>query len=537
MKIYRLISLIMVILISGCKENKLVVPDQIVKDLKASSELANEGFIRCRNFVSGWLEYADSATGLIPRNLQGGKDIWNAQDAAADNYPFMVLTAAITDRELFEGRMMDMLMTETKLTSRLGALPDTWSFSKNDFASPEVNINNIIFGSSEYLKDGLLPLTEWLGESPWSERMISILDDMWANAHINTEFGNMVSTNMEVNGEMLQVLSRMYWMTGEDKYLEWAIRIGNYYLLGKQHPTRDFNRLKLRDHGCEVISGLCELYATLSEVNPTLRTRYKTPVHEMIDRILEVGRNNDGLFYNSINPQSGEILDQRMSDNFGYNLNGIYTVYLVDGTESYREATLKALGALEGNYNNFLWEGSEGTGSSDGYADAIEGTLNIYNREAVPSAAKWIDSEIQVMWSKQQESGIIEGWHGDGNFARTTIMYCLWKTQGVTIEPWREDVKFSAVTQNDSLYLLMSAESSWSGKVIFDTPRHNTALNLPYDWPRINQFPEWFTVVEDQTYLIKDKQSTSRIKGGKMTEGFNLSIEQGNHFFIVTLDQ
>ena len=52
-------------------------------------------------------------------------------------------------------------------------------------------------------------------------------------------------------------------------------------------------------------------------------------------------------------------------------------------------------------------------------------------------------SEIQVMWSMQDSShrpntsqwrsyGVIEGWHGDGNFARTTIMYCLWKTQGVT---------------------------------------------------------------------------------------------------------
>ncbi len=273
MKILRFIPLLLVILISACNNNQVEfeIPKQIIVDLQASSELANEGFIRSRDFVSGWLEYADSTTGLIPRNLTSGKDIWNAQDAAADNYPFMVLTAAITDKALFEGRMLDMLRIETELTSRIGALPDTWSFSKQDFENPEVNINSIMFGSSEYLKDGLLPLTEWLGDSPWSERMISILDAMWANAHIETEFGNMVSTNMEVNGEMLQVLSRMYWMTGEDKYLDWATIIGNYYLMGNHHPTRDFERLKLRDHGCEIISGLCELYATLSEVNTSLR--------------------------------------------------------------------------------------------------------------------------------------------------------------------------------------------------------------------------------------------------------------------------
>ncbi len=59
--------------------------------------LANEGLTRSRNFVKGWLETADPKTGLIARNLKDSKDIWNAKDSAADNYPFMVLTAAITE--------------------------------------------------------------------------------------------------------------------------------------------------------------------------------------------------------------------------------------------------------------------------------------------------------------------------------------------------------------------------------------------------------------------------------------------------------
>ena len=36
-------------------------------------------------------------------------------------------------------------------------------------------------------------------------------------------------------------------------------------------------------------------------------------------------------------------------------------------------------------------------------------------------------NDTPVIEFMQKESGIIEGWHGDGNFARTTIMYCLWK--------------------------------------------------------------------------------------------------------------
>jgi len=79
--------------------------------------------------------------------------------------------------------------------------------------------------------------------------MISILDDMWKHASIDTPYGKIISINIETNGEMLQALSRIYWMIGNEKYLEWAIRLGNYYLLGNHHPTRDSTLLKLRDQG------------------------------------------------------------------------------------------------------------------------------------------------------------------------------------------------------------------------------------------------------------------------------------------------
>ncbi len=527
--IKKTIILALLIGFSACN----TIDKQTITNCEQNAELANEGFIRCNNFVKGWLEHADSTTGLIPRNLTSSKNIWNAQDAAADNYPFMVMTASITDQELFKGRMLDMLKTETKLTSRIGALPDTWSFTKQDFESEEANLNSIMFGSSEYIKDGLLPLTEWLGESPWSKRMINILDDMWTNAPVETEFGRIVSTNMEVNGEMLQALSRIYWMKGDEKYLDWAVRLADYYLLGKNHPTRDLEWLKLRDHGCEIVSGLCELYACMNSVNQDKKSEYEAPIHEMLDRILEVGRNEDGLFYNAINPKSGEIVDKRMSDNFGYNLNAYYTVYLIDGTKEYRDATLKTMSSLKGKYEKFLWEGTSGTGSADGYADAIEGALNIYNREAVAGADDWINSEIQEMWTKQKESGIIEGWHGDGNFARTTLIYCLWKTQGITIDPWREDVKFGAEYQDNKLYISISSESDWEGKIIFDTPRHKTNFNLPFDWPRINQMPEWFTVEEDQDYKIRINGKTEKYEGSKMIDGLEISIKPRNNLITV----
>jgi hypothetical protein len=495
-----------------------------------NGRLANEGFIHCRDFVNGWLRHADPKTGLIPRNLSQDKDIWNAEDSAADNYPFMVLTAAIIDRPLFDGRMRNMLRAETRLTSRVGSLPDTYSFTKQNFLDSKEDMGRIIFGSSEYVKDGLLPLTEWLGPSPWSERMINILNDMWQRAPVKTQYGQIVSENQEINGEMLQTLSRVYWMTGDRKYLQWAVRLGDYYLLDGHHPTRDEESLRLRDHGCEIVSGLCELYATVNYAMPAKKGMYRTPIHEMLDRILEIGTNEHGLFYNGIYNRTGRH-DRDLADTWGYNLNGFYTVYLIDKTEAYRQAVQKVLGNLNDYYKNYQWEGS----SADGYADSIEGAINLYNREPDASTAKWMDSEIKVMWDMQKPDGIIEGWHGDGNFARTTIMYCLWKTKGLTVRPWRDDVIFGAVQEGNGLKISIIADRSWDGKLLFDTPRHQTIMKMPLDWPRINQFPEWFTVKANKRYMVHDLTSNTRksYTAQQLADGITISVQAGVPQYLI----
>jgi hypothetical protein len=516
-------------MIYGCSgKTNIVQPSpfdqKMWESAAANGVLVNEGYERCRRFVEGWLNYADATSGLIPRNINESHDIWNAKDAAADNYPFMVLTAALTDSAMFEGTMKKMLETEERLTSRIGHMPDTYQFSKGTFQNDGIDMSEIIFGSSEYIKDGLMPLTEWLGVSAWSKRMLEILDDVWQYAPIETSLGNIPSENVEVNGEMLQVLSRVYWMTHDQKYLEWAIRLGDYYLLGDRHPTRDFKELRLRDHGCEIVSGLCELYATLHFVMPEKKSEYRPHIHEMLDRILET-RNSDGLFYDVVNPQTGTMIKDRVADNFGYNLNGFYTVYQLDSNIAYRDATLKALDVLDAKYRNFAWEDT----SSDGYADAIEGALNLYNREPLGSTKSWLDSEIKVMWGKQQDDGIIEGWHGDGNFARTTIMYCLWKTKGVYVKPWRSDLKLGATMSGDTLWMSLQADAPWTGKIYFDHPRHRDVLHLPYDWPRINQFPEWFVVdsASRHKYLSGADNSIVEYSGRELLAGIPASCQVG----------
>lgn len=493
---------------------------------EAQSRQANEALYRSRRFIDGWLAKADPESGLIPRNLSESRDYWNGRDSAADNYPFMVLTAAMTDQALFDGRMLEMLRTEMRLTCRVGRLPDDYSFSKKGWRREKVDLDAIIFDSAEYVKDGLLPITEWLGPSLWSERAVGIIDDIWANARIETPFGKIPTLNFEVNGDLLQACSRLFWFTGERKYLDWAIRLGDYYLCGKNHPTRDLIKLSLGDHSCEVINGLSELYVACSVAAPEKREMYRKPLHELYDRLLEIGRNEHGLFYLNVNTRTGEH-SHELTDNWGYNYDGLYTAWLLDGTVAYRDAVRVALSNLKAHYTGK--GGMCQSSSADGYADSIEGAITLLNREPDASAADWVDTEIRTMWGRQKPDGVIEGWHGDGNSARTSLMYALWKTQGTLVRPWRADVRFGVVFECGTVYLFVAADQDWKGSVVFDKPRHKVNMHLPFDYPRINQFPEWYTVAAEATYEILDVASgkTTVLSGSELIRGVPVSVTAG----------
>jgi len=350
-----------------------------------------------------------------------------------------------------------MLDTETRLTSRIGRLPDTYAFSRGGFQHDAVDSSRILFGAAEYMKDGLLPLTEWLGPSPWSERMLGILDDLPRITSRATDvrgqwYGN--SATVEVNGDLLQVLSRMYAFTGRKAYLDRAMAIADAYLTPGNLPTAALDRLRLRDHGCEIVSGLCEAYYAARHARPDIAGRWRPAIHRMLDRILEVGRNADGLFYDEVDPRTGRVISPRIADNFGYTLDAYWTVGTLDTVPAYLEAVRKALSALPGAYRGFDWE----NGSADGYADAIEGALNLHNRVERPGVADWIDSETRVMWSMQKPDGLVEGWHGDGNFARTTVMYGLWKTQGLQATRWDSSLLLGAVRRGSAVRIVLSSD-------------------------------------------------------------------------------
>jgi len=133
----------------------------------------------------------------------------------------------------------------------------------------------------------------------------------------------------------------------------------------------------------------------------------------------------------------------------------------------------------------------------------------------------------------QRPDGIIEAWHGDGNFARTSLMYALWKSQGATVRPWRADVRLGAVCDDGAVFAVVLADRDWEGRIVFDRPRHRLFMHLPLDYPRINQFPEWFTAEPDAHYVVKlGPDSNLDRTGVQLSEGLPIKIEAGKSLWI-----
>ncbi len=146
-----------------------------------------------------------------------------------------------------------ILEQEQKLTNRLDSLPDDFVFASQGFRPGPYRISDLIFGAAEYSKDGLVPIMEWMGRGSWVDRMEQLITDIWKHAPIDTRSGKLPSDDVEVNGDLLQAMSRLYWLTGDNRYRVWTFRLADHHLL--ETNLLETESLRLRDHGSEIIGG------------------------------------------------------------------------------------------------------------------------------------------------------------------------------------------------------------------------------------------------------------------------------------------
>lgn len=482
-----------------------------------------------RRLLHAWLEHADPRTLLLPDRLPGGSRglkpgdatrLYTPHNSGADLYPYLILTAHLTDPDLYQGRMMEMLRNEVRYTTAEASIPANLNLTTGELGPPSW------FGAGEYAKDGLLAVTERLGRTAWFYRMVDMVADAMSRAPVPSRFGNLPASDAELNGDFLQALVRLAPMTGDPRFREWARRIGDAYVEevlpgnhGLPSSTWDFSqhrgdgRLRLRDHGNEIVVGLVLLYALEQDDGAPRAERYRPVIARMLDRILE-SANPDGMLYNVIDAQTLKPVDARLSDNWGYVYGAVYAFYQATGETRYRDAVRRVLANLP-QYRNYDWE----NGSFDGYADSIEGALYLVAREPVPEAFDWIESEIRVMAAMQKPSGLIEHWYGEGNFNRTLLLYMDLKSQGCRPDPWVPGIGLGAVREGQRLYLHLRAPTSWRGRVRFDFARHRRVLNFRRNYVRLNEFPEWYVVDENTLYRVRSEQQERIYLGSELIAG------------------
>ncbi len=448
-------------------------------------------------------------------------DSWNYRDTAADCYPFLAWAAYFINREAFEGPVRDALHAEINLCSQHGAIPVDY-----DFRTSEKQVNqpydSVVFGASEYMKDGLVAVVEAAGPGEWLDRMRAIADELWKRAGIDTPYGKLVSSNLEVTGDHMQVLVRLFGLTGEQKYLDYARRIADYYLNDPSFVPR-----YLRDHGCELIGGLGLLQGVLSTVEPEEEKRYRPLIKKMLDTILERGLNSDGLLLNTLADAPGPHDDKPLTDNWGYNYVSFYCYYLVTGDAKYRDVIRTPLMNLaKPKYHLYPWEGT----NIDGYADSIEGALYLLNVVPVEEGVQWADREVADALIGKPIPGTSKF---ECNAIRTVTLYALSKTQGIHVPKWRDDLKLGAARDGDGIVIYLSAKDPWKGRLIFDVPRHSLWFNFAHDWPRINYLPEYFTVNPKNNYTVKMDSDTTRVMTGEsLRSGLPVALEAGEELTI-----
>ena len=430
---------------------------------------------------------------------------FNYQDAWADCYPFLVWAAWLTDLDALNGPVRGALHAEIK------------HCKKGFFTDPKNT-----YGGSEYVKDGLIAIVEVTGKDEWFDRMKVIEDEIWAEPTIDTKYGRIPSTNIEVNGEQIQALARLYTMTGEKKYLKWAERLADHYLL-----KGDFVPHRLRDHGCEIIGGLGLLLGVESVHNPTKAKQYLPHMKKMLETVLEKGTNEDGIMHDGLGPKG------RLSDGWGYNYVAYLCYDMVAGRPVYKARIEQVLRNLaKPIYQNYQWEGN----SIDGFADSVEGGIYIMNRLPVPEGLAWADREVSANIVYTEKKGHLWGTMKlQSNGVRTAIMHALMHTCGTIARPWRQGLALGASRTKEGLAIVLKSENSYRGKLVFDIPRHRIYIGFKHDWPRMNTMPEWFTVEPGKDYVVRSIAGGSEktYTGRQLHEGLPVELPAGQEMLFL----
>jgi hypothetical protein len=479
---------------------------------RVNAQLAQEALIRARGVHDAWLRRREPQTKLYAQGADRPTE-WNFRNAAADFFSFHLHAGLLLNPDGMDS-LKETLEAEAKLRTPEGlCIPVVAATGK----PIDVDHDELLFGSSEYAKDGLLSLYERHGRQLIGQRMLAIVDAIIAQSKHASRFGPLPGTGAEINGNLLQLCGRLSYAEQRPDYADFAARIADAMVqqaMAANHglPPKFYDyssdkvidpTLKLKDHGNEAVLGLAEAYAMAVDrrADPAWDKRAQTwepALARMFDLILAHGVNEQGLLVGTMHPSPPRPDAEKLCDNWGYVLSG--AILFTDAARRYGKLDAQRIAAIDAAVERVARAvfdkpiGLTWGGGMDSEADAVESALYVaaYRPALREQALGWADRQITLLYKDQDPDGTAVGMYLDGNFIRTSLLYADARTGGWRVDPWRSDVLVGFATDaNGSGALTVWCDQPYAGTLRPPQPRHRTIMKLPWDWARLNSWPEW----------------------------------------------
>lgn len=484
-----------------------------------NGQLAQEALLRAAATQRAWVSLRNPQTKLIGERAEDAT--WRYKNMASDCFGFLVQAGVRLNPDTLPA-LAETLAAEARLAPP-GELCQDYNAATG--ARVDEDAASRMFGSTEYVKDGLLSVFERYGDLPaaaaYRDRMFQVMDAILARSAQPSQFGALPGTGAEENGNCLQAFSRLsYAAPNGPAYAELAARIADAYVrqaMPKNNglPPKHFdwaagkvakNTVQLRDHGNESMPGLSEAYALAVSrmAEPAWRARadaWAEPIARMYETALAKGIGGDGLLVSALDGATLAQKELTPNDNWAYLLNGALlfgqaarkhgtvSVARLEGLEAAADRVCQAVARQYG----LAWEWD----SMDGYCDTLEGAMYMIRHRPSQAATlePWVDDQIENLFERQLTNGVVHGDYLDGNFIRTALMYADLRAGGWTADPWRPDVRVGFARDPATGEAAVSVECGgqpYRGTIRPDKPRHRDVMKLPWDWPRLNHWPEHY---------------------------------------------
>jgi len=281
-------------------------------ELAASNgEIARIALKEANRTLSTVIARLQRNSSLIPFQPQNSR--WVVNRDAAKVIPALIVAAYLTDPDKLPGSLSEYLRTESSRTSRLLRLPDDVDLATGEFVYPTADPLRIQSGSTSYAL-GLSAVTSVVGPGPWTERLIHIVDDLFARASVQPTgtIGPIPSGDAEVNGNLLRILPSLAGWTNDPNYQDWANRIADTYIYGVLPnigglPVRswDFSRDEPKDatfslDQTSLLSGLAHLGRLEALQSVVLAGKFRPVLRNAAAAIYNESK--DGGFYRQMDP-------------------------------------------------------------------------------------------------------------------------------------------------------------------------------------------------------------------------------------------